>query len=347
MKKKNELSPAELSMLFANLKLIYHSGLPLSEGFEILSLNARDNDEKQNMLKLKEAADMGVSLSESMQELGSIPAYAISLLQIGESTGKMEETLAGLETYYEKRDQLSQSLRSSLMYPLAMMGMVFLVIVVLLTQAMPVFEQVFSQLGLTMSSVAQGLMDFGQAMSRYAMWIAGAIVLIAVVYFVMRATKGGSALLKKLFDTSIFTRKLSLRLSVQRFALAMSMMISSGIDSAVALNMARSLVDSDQAKEKLKLVEKEMEDGKSFHEAMQVSGLFPEASMTLLAMGARTGTDAEALEQIGQAITVDTERQMERWVSALEPTLVCIMCILVGMVLLSVMFPLMGVLTNL
>jgi type IV pilus assembly protein PilC len=69
--------------------------------------------------------------------------------------------------------------------------------------------------------------------------------------------------------------------------------------------------------------------------------------MALLAVGFKTGADASALQQVGEQISATTENKMENLVAAIEPTLVAIMCVLVGLILLSVMLPLLGVLTGL
>jgi type IV pilus assembly protein PilC len=68
--------------------------------------------------------------------------------------------------------------------------------------------------------------------------------------------------------------------------------------------------------------------------------------MSLLVVGFRTGSDAQAFDQVGASIAVATERRLDRLVSAIEPALVGFMCVLVGVILLSVMLPLLGVLSN-
>lgn len=345
-RKTKELSPAELNLFFSNLELVYHSGLSLSEGFDILRANAQDASEKRRMDALYHAAANGESLYESLTGLGSLPAYALSLIRIGEETGRMEETFGGLRSYYERRDELSRSIRASLVYPLSMMVMVFLVVVVLLTQAMPVFNQVFSQLGFAMTGIAGGLLEFGNLLSQYAVVITGVIVALILVVLVIRVTPVGKGFFNALFQNAPFTRDLSLRLSTQRFALALSTLLNAGLEVDQALEYAEPLVDDKRAAQRVRLVRRDVEKGESFPHAIEKSKLFPPSSMALLSVGFKTGTDAEALDQIGQSITLSTERKMEGLVAAIEPTLVAIMCVLVGFILLSVMLPLMGVLTT-
>jgi type IV pilus assembly protein PilC len=167
-----------------------------------------------------------------------------------------------------------------------------------------------------------------------------------VIVFIIRVTPARKRFFGTLFENAPFTRDLSLRLSTQRFALALSTLINAGLEVDQALEYAEPLVDDKRAAQRVHMIRKDIEKGESFPAAIEKSRLFPPSSMALLAVGFKTGTDAEALDQIGQSITLSTERKMEGLVAAIEPTLVGIMCVLVGVILLSVVLPLMGVLTS-
>ncbi|MDR1714159.1 MAG: type II secretion system F family protein [Coriobacteriales bacterium] len=341
-----ELSALQLSQLFANLELTYHSGLALSEGFDILATNESDSTAKALLRSVYQSVTAGDSLSEALQVAGGIPQYALSLLRIGEKTGRMEETCKALASYYEKRDALAQSVRSALVYPLSMMVMVFVVVVVLLTQAMPVFEQVFAQLGFTMSGFSAWLLAAGQALSNSAFVVGGVLVALIVLGVLLYLLPAGRRFYHRLFESFPLTRDLSQRLATQRFALGVSTLLHSGLNPDEALGYVQPLIDDRTAARKVAGVASKLADGEGFQEALETSGLFPPDTMTLLTMGFRTGTDAEAFDKIGQSITLSTERRMESLIALIEPTLIGVMCVLVGVILFSVMLPLVGVLTS-
>jgi type IV pilus assembly protein PilC len=344
MAANKQLTAAELSLFFGNLELVYHSGLPLQEGFSILSANARGSEQKSRMDRLNKAAGKGEQLSKTLESLGVLPSYAVSLIRIGEQTGRMEESCRSLARYYQRRDELNRNVRSSLVYPVSMMVMVLLVVVLLLTQAMPVFEQVFAQLGFTMTGVSRALLDIGNLLSRYTLVIAIAIVAIIAAVLVLRLTPPGRRFFTWLYQNNPVTANLSLHISTQRFALALSTLLEAGLTVDEALPLAASTVDDRRAAGRVAKMRECMKKGDSFPDAVQNSGLFPPATMSLLAVSFKTGTDAEALAQIGDQIAINTEDRMETVIAAIEPTLVGIMCLLVGVILLSVMLPLLGIL---
>jgi type IV pilus assembly protein PilC len=147
-----------------------------------------------------------------------------------------------------------------------------------------------------------------------------------------------------LYQNNPITRNLSLRISTQRFALALSTLLEAGLTIDDALALAEPTIEDKRAAERVKNLREQMANGESFPNAVEQSKLFPPATMALLALSFKTGTDAEALEQIGEQITVATEDRLETIIAAIEPTLVGIMCVLVGIILLSVMLPLLGIL---
>lgn len=344
--RKKELSPAQLKVLFSNLEMITHSGLPLSEGFDILKVNEDDPAEKALMAKLYDAVNSGGSLTEVFEKSSVMPDYACSLVAIGEKTGRLEETFAALADYYARRDELAQSIRSAVVYPLSMLVMVFIVVAVLLVMVMPVFDHVFRQLGYELTGISEALLVIGNVLGQVGFIIALVVLVIAIIGVVMALTPGGKKFYSKLFQSAPFTKELSLNLSAQRFSLAMSSMISAGLEVDSALEYAEKLVADKRALNAVKKIRKDVDGGGSFLDALNNSGLYTHKDMALLAVGLKTGADAEALSQVGEQITVATENRLEHLVAVVEPTLVAIMCILVGLILLSVMLPLMGALTG-
>jgi type IV pilus assembly protein PilC len=344
---RKEMNPAELSLFFANLELIYHSGLTPAEGFDILRQNSLKNMDDDWLGDLYKYSVDGLPLSEALVRTGGIPDYALSLLRIGEETGKLEDTCKSLRGYYEKRDELMRAVRSALVYPLTMVAMVFVVVIVLLVEAMPVFDQVFNQLGFELTGLASTLLSVGQVLRSSALYIIIAIAVLVVLVFLLRLTPFGKRLFNTMYEHAPITGAISTKLSLQRFALAMATTLNSGLDADEALALAEPLIENHEVERKVRRILDGIQSSKvSFHTAISESKLFPPAEMSLLIMGFQAGASAQVFDQVGASLAASTERRLERLVGGLEPALVGFMCIVVGIVLLSVMLPLLGVLSS-
>jgi len=211
---------------------------------------------------------------------------------------------------------------------------------------MPVFNHVFNQLGYELTGISAGLRDAGTILGQFGFWIAGIILVLVIIGIILAVTPGGKKVYSALFQSAPIMRNLSLDLSAQRFSLAMSSMLSAGLELDTSLDFAEKLVEDKRARKSVGKIRKAIEDGGAFLEALENSGLYTKKDLALLSIGIKTGADAEAMNQVGEQITIATEGRLERLVATIEPSLVAIMCILVGLILLSVMLPLMGALTG-
>ena len=78
---------------------------------------------------------------------------------------------------------------------------------------------------------------------------------------------------------------------------------------------------------------------------MAESGVLPRADCRLLDLGIRSGSGDSVMVQIAQRLSQDGEEALEARMGQIEPTLVVISSILVGLILLAVMLPLMHIMT--
>lgn len=186
--RQKELSAAELEEFFQQLALFFKSGIPAWEG---LALLGEETDEANSELlrELSAKVSDGSNLSAAFLQSGRFPSYAIDMVRMGERTGRMQEITEALRAYYAGRDTLARELRTSVVYPLSMTGMVLAVIVVLIVVVMPVFEQVFQQLGLAMNPFSLSLLKFGQAFRQSALVILIVTVALVAVFLFLRFTK--------------------------------------------------------------------------------------------------------------------------------------------------------------
>lgn len=340
-----KLSTAELEAFFQQLALFLKSGIPTWEGLALLGKEA-DGRNSELFLSLSAKVSDGSSLSAALLQSGRFPSYAVDMVRMGERTGRMQEIAEALRAYYQGRDSLSRELRTSVVYPLSMTGMVLVVIFVLTVAVMPVFEQVFKQLGLAMNPFSLSLMQFGQAFSQSALVILIVVFAIVVVFFLLRFTKKGRVTLLRAYDTSPLTRKMAAVIAAERFAFSMSLMLESGIYIVDALRFAAELEESEKAKARITELERLLEEGKPLQEAIFASGIFEKSYNGLIVAGLRTGTPETMLMDVALRCRRDAESRRQRLLAIIEPALVALLCVLVGLVILSVMLPLAGILSG-
>ena len=142
-------------------------------------------------------------------------------------------------------------------------------------------------------------------------------------------------------------KKVSDRLSASRVASVLSMMLSSGFPTQEALEMAAAVLDDQEAARHMEQVHADMEEGKTFAEALTASGLFGDLECRMIRVGSVAGRDDQVLGRMADQYEEQAEQEITRLVSVIEPSLVALLAVVIGAVLLSVMLPMAGILSSL
>lgn len=192
---KKGFSNEELSVFSGQLSMILHSGISILEGVSILYEDASEEKEKQILETVNNTLQETGELAPALRASEAFPEYMIHMVEIGERSGTLDEVLDSLCAHYEREESISRNIHDALTYPLVMIGMLFAVLVVLLVQVMPVFHQVFQQLGMELSGAAGAFYLLGQGMQRYSIVFFALILVLVIAGFLMVYLPKGRALL--------------------------------------------------------------------------------------------------------------------------------------------------------
>ena len=341
MSKKHYLSNEDISILCSELASVVSSGLTITDGILVILQDGEDKNKAALLEKILRSIERGSSITRAFDKTEVFPNYFIKMLEVGESTGRLDTVLASLAEYYAGIDEISTSVKSAIAYPSVLLIIVFAVIILLSVYVLPIFSDVFAQLGLTMPDSAQWIMSVGGVISDVAILIIGilafVIILGVVLYNFVRPFR--KAVLRAVSHT-----KTAKTLYAARFSAALSMTLSSGMDIDESLDMCENLLENDM-REKLSLCRKEMADGKPFVDALDNTGMFSAVNMRMINIAFSTGTLDRTMATIAENAEKKVSAVIQTSVARFEPTMVIIMAVAVGFILLSVMIPLMSVMT--
>ncbi len=345
--KVQTFSDMELSGFSGQLALILHSGISSLEGISILLEDTADKKEQEVLKQIEEELQSTGSLYTSLKETGWFPAYFLSMVRIGEETGTLDEVMSALSLHYEREDALRRNLRNALTYPLTMSAMMVAVIVILLVKVMPIFQQVFVQLGTEMTGFSKALMSLGTALNRYSAFFLILLLLLLAVGFFGTRTEKGHRFFQRLFLHFPDFRTMQEKMSLCRLAGGLSISLKSGLTQSQSLELSEMLPEDDAFRGKLEICRQGLDEGQDLVELLREQQIFTGLYARMASIGARTGSLDQAMEKIAVLCQEDMENRTARLLSALEPTLVITLSLIVGAILLSVMLPLMGILSSL
>ena len=277
---------------------------------------------------------------------GKFPKYMVDMCEIGETTGRLEEVMDALCTYYEREESIAKSIRNAVTYPLIMVVMMVMVIGVLIVKVLPIFNQVFIQLGSEMTGFSESIMNLGTIIGRYSFIIIGVAAVLIVIYLIMRNTAAGQKTMQR-WNTSFFaTKNLNAKIASGRFASAMSLMLASGLDTDQSLDMVAKLVDNEYIRAKINKCKQYIGEGTNFSESLVKAEIFSGVYARMVNVGFKTGSVDTVMKKLAERYEEEVDTSMSNIIAVLEPTLVAVLSIVVGMILLSVMLPLMSIMSS-
>ena len=347
MKKFKSLTNSYLSAFCVELSILVQSGISFDDGLVMMRDDEQDKRGKELLQSLIDSMKDGIPLSSALLIAECFPKYMTNMIKIGEITGCLPETLNALSDYYEQQDRLRVSIKNALMYPAMLLILMVAVVLVLIIRVLPIFNDIFNQLGTQMSPFAIQLMKFGRWLENASIVIAivlGAVILFAIVVIAVPKIR---AFFINQFKNIFGTIGIFDKIATSRFTSAMTLAIATGLDAEEAIEMASFVSGGDKAVEKKhKLCLETLRSGSSLSDAMRRAGILSAKESRMLALGGHSGKTDFVISEIARKADRSVQEDITAIVNKIEPTLVVVTSVIVGIILFSVMMPLMGIMTT-
>ncbi|XCP85598.1 type II secretion system F family protein [Roseburia hominis] len=340
------LSHSEVASFCSQMAMILRAGISSLEGIAIMKEEATLPEDQKILTTIYDSLLETGLLTDALEASGVFPAYFLQMCHIGEQTGQLDKVMTSLSAFYEREAGIAASMRSAVTYPMVMLTMMLIVISVLLSRVLPIFQQVFNQLGAEMSWASRRLMALGNVLNRYGIVFILVILVLAVLVLYLTRSQKGQAYLITVSDRLPFSRKFSDLTASCRFAGGMSLLLSSGFSPEESINMAGKLSDGPRFQQKLKECLEKLESGEPLSDALIKSGIFTGIYGRMVLVAQKTGTLDEVMQDIAGRYEEELDGRLAGAMAVLEPTLVAILSVITGIILLSVMLPLLGILSG-
>lgn len=333
-------SDEDTAFLCMELSLLLHAGVGTGDALSLLA----EEGEGEILSQMAAKVDEGLSLGTVLRESGCFPTYLCGLVEVGEHTGRTEEALAALAKYYEGRVRLRKRVRSALLYPAVMLALMLIVIGVLLIKVLPVFDDVYAFLGGRLTGVAGGLLALGRWLEAGMPVLWGVLIVLVAFGLVFAFIKPVRTKLTSFWQQKFGDKGVAKKLNTARLAQALAMGMASGLPVEEAISLSAGLMEA-KAKDRCENCQEMMEQGESLSHALEKSGLLPPRQCRILELGQRSGVGDSSMAKIAEDLEEEGEDALEAMVSRVEPALVLVCSLLVGLILLSVMLPLMNIMS--
>lgn len=346
MKKNKKLSNSEVAAFCSQLALLFPAGIPPMESIHLMTEDTVSPEGKALLIDIEQSLRNGSSFHEALKATNVFPDYVVSMILLGEESGNLDVITKKLADYYEQQCYISESIKNAVSYPLVMICLMLLILVILLAKILPIFNQVFIQLGSELTGISRQLMHLGTVVQS----VSGALIIFfvasALISFILYKHPKARAWCTNQLHTWSLTKEFYLNIAYSRFAGALSMITAGGIDTYKGLELANQLIGNRLMSQKIEACTEVLHRGDFIYEAMKEAGIFQAQHQRLLQIGYRSGNSDIVFEKISKYYEDATLTRINKILGAIEPTLVIVFSLLVGMILLSVIMPLIGIMSS-
>lgn len=345
-KKKKQFSSEETSAFCEQIAMLLNSGIPLYDGIYMLFVEMEDKKTKAVLEELTNHMKNNMSLHEALKKVGSFPEYMIRMVKVGEYSGKLEEVMRSLANYYERETNVKISIRNAITYPIILYFMMSIILLTLVWKILPLFEGMFYELNMEIATSTKRMMTIGITAGTVIATITCVIVVLILFTMLWRKTKTGDRVLKEFINKSSVTSKLAEDIAIEKFISGMSLMISSGMNMNDALEIIKDITNHSKVKEKIAICQEKVKDNVAIEDAIHEAGLLVGMESRMIHIASKTGATDTAFSKLSEQYNVKTTNKLIKLSSVIETVLVVCLTVMVGGVLISVMLPLVSMISS-
>lgn len=332
-----------LSVFCSSLSMMLHAGVGASEA---CALFAEDNDAYAAgaARAVADLMDSGMSFADAARECGMFPEYALGVFQTAELSGRMEEALDRLGVYYDRQHGMMVRLRSTLTYPAALLLMMCGVLAVLVFFVLPMFEKVYGSLTGALAASSYAYVIAAGVIARISLVLSAVLSAALLVTAAAGRSADGQRKLSRFLEKFRFTADAFRNLAVSNMADSLATLLSSGMDTDSAMDLVVERTSHEELHRTLQLCMEEMRAGEGLAQTLFRGGVFSALYGRMLVGGAESGNLEKTLGDLSERIGRDAEEALIALMDGTEPLLIGFLAVSVGLTLLSVMLPLLGIL---
>lgn len=334
------LTTEDVAALCRAMASLLQAGISPGDGLTLLAQEEAQPAWRELLSAMAVSCDEGRPLPQVFREAGCFPGYVCALLTVGDRVGQSAGVLDALADYYDNRARMNRQLKAALTYPAMLLAVLVGVVVALLVWVLPVFDDVYAQLGSGLAGFAGGLLAFGRVLRGILPWICLALAALLLAAAIPPVRKRGMLILSARFGD----RGALAKVNSARFVQALSLGLSSGMTDQEGAELACELAFGEagfdhRSRRCLEL----LDEGMDLPQALQQTGMITAGDCRLLSLARRSGQGEQALAILARKLREQGEEALEQTVGKIEPAIVAVACGLIGMVLLTVMLPLVQI----
>ena len=316
------------------------SGLPLVQCLEIQANNVENPTFQKQLTEIKETVEGGATFADALRKFPKTfdPLY-VNLVAAGEVGGILDTILNRLAAYIEKNSKLKRQVKGAMIYPIAIIGVMCIILYVIMRYVVPTFEKMFGEVGAELPVPTQILIGISNGVVNYGIYGIVGLVVFGVVFKKFLETEAG----RKIWDATLLKLPvfgdLLRKVAVARFCRTLGTMISSGVPILDALEICSRSAGNYVVEAAIMKTRDSISEGRTIAEPLAESGVFPGMVCQMINVGEATGALDTMLTKIADFYDDEVEVAVAGITSLIEPFIIVFLGVVVGGLVVALYLP--------
>ena len=338
---EDKVTPVDLLLFTRQMGNLVRAGMPMMESIEGIQKSTGNKALARVLQAVRVDLDKGSQLSTALAHHPKVfDEYYVAMVRVGEESGRLEESFQSLFQQIEFDRNMRKKIKSALRYPSFVMMAIGVAMVVLMLFVIPVFAKTYASMHVELPLLTRVLMatsDFAIRFWWLVITVAG--VLYYLFHFYTHLPQGKYAWDKFKLTLPIIG-KILVKATVARFCRSYAIAGKSGVPIVQAFLLVSRVVDNAYYEDRILQMRRGVERGETLSRVARTAGIFTPIELQMIAVGESTGDVDSMVEQIALMYQEDVEYDVSKLSESIEPLLLAMMGVLVGILLLGIFMPL-------
>lgn len=322
------------------LSTLINAGLPLTQSLRTVHEQISNKVLKNVVAEIVSSVEGGQSLS---QAFGAHPQIFsniyVSLVAAGEASGSLDKALERIAFQQEKDAAILSKIRSALVYPVIVLGVIMAVLVFMLTTVLPQVGGLYKDLHKDLPFLTAILITISNFILNF--WWLTLLVAIAAV-FGIRAwikTEAGRSILDNFKLHMPLFGKIFRKVYMARFSRTLGTMLNSGIPMLEALRIVKDSIGNVHVEKTLLQAMSGVKGGKALSSTLENQDTFLQLVPQMIKIGEQSGAIDSMLDRVASYFEDEVDEEVKNLSTTIEPLMMVILGVVVGGVIAAILLP--------
>ncbi len=330
----------DLSVMSRQLATMIGAGLPLLKSLTILADQSENPKLASTLDEVRNAVEEGGTFSDSLAKHPRIfPPIFVNLVRAGEVGGFLETSLESVAKNYEKEVELKATIKSALTYPVVVLIMALLAVVGMILFIVPVFDDLFKDLGGELPIPTRILVVISQNM----VWLGPLVIVSSIIGAIWWRANRHTPKFRSVWEPLLLKipvfGDLFKKIAIARFTRNFGTMIGSGVPILQALSIIGSTSGNWQIEQAVQSVQNSVRQGRTIAAPLALEPIFPSMVTQMIAVGEDSGALETMLEKIADFYDSEVQSTTEALTSLIEPLMIAFLGVILGGMIVALYLP--------